>query len=598
MTCRTLLSITLFILLNCRSVRAQDNSWVDSGSGDWESPEWSSGLPGTNQNIFITNSGTKTVVMESTTALNYRDTLSIGSLTLASPGKVTNELWMNGAGLEVPLVIGETNDYSGSLTIADSNSVVEIDSSSLIVNGNMMIFGQFNETSGSVVNEGGEMDLGGYVWNYRLINATNAGTFNLSDGYLATSSLNIYYCADPSGVLAYPSIFNQTGGYHTNGSMNLEGNQISITDAGWFWAIATCSYNLSGGTLATGGIGTWYSVFNQTGGTNIVNSVNAQYNLSGGQLIAQNFGGGMTQTGGTNHSQELGGWGYSLSNGMVIASNLYVGMTFAQSGGVLMASNIQMERGTFQHNGGVCTASLVIFDQGTWREQAGEEDLGQLQLGPSGYSIIQFPSNTCTLRFADSSGLNWSNTGILSIQNWSGSLAGGGSNRIFFGTNRSGLTAEQLGRIQFQAPAGLSWGYYLAKILPTGELVPGYESYLDLLPAPFFTGEVPLNEGWYYLSQSNTFFGYYNLDLFPYVYHEDMGWEYFMDAGNTNNGAYFYDFTDGAFFYTEPALFPYVYDFKANSWLYYEPLPNTAGRYSSNPRWFFKYSTQAWVNHF
>ena len=76
-----------------------------------------------------------------------------------------------------------------------------------------------------------------------------------------------------------------------------------------------------------------------------------------------------------------------------------------------------------------------------------------------------------------------------------------------------------------------------------------------------------------------------------------MGWEYFVDAANGQQGAYFYDFSDDVWFYTAPSLFPYLYDFNANAWIYYSPVATPVGRYTSNPRWFYNYATQSWVNH-
>ena len=119
--------------------------------------------------------------------------------------------------------------------------------------------------------------------------------------------------------------------------------------------------------------------------------------------------------------------------------------------------------------------------------------------------------------------------------------------------------------------------------------------------APFFTGEIALSTpGWYWLGPqgANTYgFGYYSAEYAPYIFHQDLGWEYFVDAGDANHGAYFYDFTDGAYFYTTPAIFPYLYDFKAHAWMFYSPLTSSTDRYSSNPRWFYNYTTHAWVNH-
>lgn len=117
--------------------------------------------------------------------------------------------------------------------------------------------------------------------------------------------------------------------------------------------------------------------------------------------------------------------------------------------------------------------------------------------------------------------------------------------------------------------------------------------------APFFTDEKALGNNWFYLdptTNTNNPFGYYSALYFPYIYHLDLGWEYYMDGGN--GAAYFYDFADGTFFYTEPGLFPYLYDFNQSAWMYYSPASGEGvGRYTSNPRWFLNLTTQTWVNH-
>ena len=57
---------------------------------------------------------------------------------------------------------------------------------------------------------------------------------------------------------------------------------------------------------------------------------------------------------------------------------------------------------------------------------------------------------------------------ILYITNWHGSAVGGGDTQLFFGSNASGLTSQQLARIKFNLSGGLS----PARILATGEVVP------------------------------------------------------------------------------------------------------------------------------
>ena len=112
--------------------------------------------------------------------------------------------------------------------------------------------------------------------------------------------------------------------------------------------------------------------------------------------------------------------------------------------------------------------------------------------------------------------------------------------------------------------------------------------------AAFFTGEVPLGNGIYYLQFSNgTPFGYYSYLADPrWVFHFDLGYEYWFDANDAQSGIFFYDFSSGHFFYTSPSFpFPYLYDFSLNTLLYYYPDPNNPGHYTTNPRFFFDFAT-------
>jgi hypothetical protein len=110
--------------------------------------------------------------------------------------------------------------------------------------------------------------------------------------------------------------------------------------------------------------------------------------------------------------------------------------------------------------------------------------------------------------------------------------------------------------------------------------------------AAFFTGEVPLSNGVYYLQfPSSNLFGYYAyLSDSHYVYHFDLGYEYVFDSSDAN-AVYFYDFPSGHFWYTGANLFPYVYDFTLSSFLYYYPDNGNAGHYTTNPRYFFNFGT-------
>ena len=116
----------------------------------------------------------------------------------------------------------------------------------------------------------------------------------------------------------------------------------------------------------------------------------------------------------------------------------------------------------------------------------------------------------------------------------------------------------------------------------------------DLTHPPFFMGEVPLSNGFYYLQFPNgTPFGYYSYLTDPhFIYHFDMGYEYWFDANNADRGIFFYDFMSNHFFYTSPSFpFPYLYDFSLNTALYYYPDPHNPGRYTTNPRYFYNFAT-------
>ncbi len=120
-----------------------------------------------------------------------------------------------------------------------------------------------------------------------------------------------------------------------------------------------------------------------------------------------------------------------------------------------------------------------------------------------------------------------------------------------------------------------------------------FPSLVPVRPA-FFNGEIPLGNSNFFLRFSTTGnnFGFYSYAFFPFLYHFDLGFVYFLDANDGARGAYLYDFTSGSFFYTSPSFpFPYLYDFSLNALLYYFPDANNPGRYTSNPRYFYNFAT-------
>ena len=109
----------------------------------------------------------------------------------------------------------------------------------------------------------------------------------------------------------------------------------------------------------------------------------------------------------------------------------------------------------------------------------------------------------------------------------------------------------------------------------------------------FFAGESALSNGVYYLALPNgNAFGYYSYLPDPnYIYHFDAGYEYVIDANDGQGGMYLYDFASTHWWYTSRSFpFPYLYDFTLNALLYYYPDSAQAGRYTTNPRYFYDFT--------
>ena len=139
------------------------------------------------------------------------------------------------------------------------------------------------------------------------------------------------------------------------------------------------------------------------------------------------------------------------------------------------------------------------------------------------------------------------------------------------------LTAGQ------QTGTGMFW----AQIATVG-VTPG-------MPHPqFFTGETALGNGVYYLTLPDGVpFGYYSYDSYPYLYHFDLGFEYWLPTGDGADGAYLYDFTSGTWWYTSPSEWPYLYDFTLGATLYYYPNSTDSTHYTTNPRYFYDFGNDA-----
>jgi hypothetical protein len=275
-----------------------------------------------------------------------------------------------------------------------------------------------------------------------------SGTYTLSNGVVTTAGT----------IVAGNGNMEQAGGTHTvNGSLAIQGSLY------YYNGIVNRSivgvYDLDGGMLSADDISVGVAAtFSQSGGTN---------HVAGDIALTRST----DPIGYFHHGR------YHLYNGELAASNILVaGGELSQAGGRLIISNdFQLADTAFQQSGGQVTQSGVFtLANAYWYPASGSQQMGRLQLGvsDSAASILTLPAGANVLQLADSSGLVWSNQAVLNIFDWSGSLYGGGNQRIIFGNNAGGLTSQQLHQITFANPAGLAAGTYPARILATGEIVP------------------------------------------------------------------------------------------------------------------------------
>ena len=372
-------AIMLFTI-SALNVFADANSWLKPTSGNWEEPQWSQGiLPNYGHAVMITNAGWKAVQIAPSTAQNFPDSLTVYSITVASPVDSFNTLLVNYAGFDRPVTV----NYN--LTIGPG-AAMNILSSALRLNGppgvGLSVGGEFNQNDNSQV-IGNQGDVG---W-------VGPGVYNFNSGLIQLQHL---FVGGPNH-----GIFNQNGGSNSPGIVHFENGGI---------------YNLRDGDFN----GTTYTsdgtVFRQDGGR-----VHSLLEFHGGQYILNNgtnYGGvsapvygnyergyaSVIQNGGaiygpvTVGGEVQGGGSYTLSNGVISAPSIAVGMLgdfhqlggtvttpgtigvhygryirsdmrpgkFTLDGGSLSCGGLQIDVSSFTQNGGTNQIAGNLTFRGTW----------------------------------------------------------------------------------------------------------------------------------------------------------------------------------------------------------------------------------------
>ncbi|MDB5320154.1 MAG: hypothetical protein JWN40_1785 [Phycisphaerales bacterium] len=155
-------------------------------------------------------------------------------------------------------------------------------------------------------------------------------------------------------------------------------------------------------------------------------------------------------------------------------SSVSVGSQVATSGGaigyVVLGQNDQINNAApMTLTGG--TLDTKGFSEGSV-DGSGKGVAGIGTLAVAANSLIDMGASSSIVAFADSKAAAWGSN-ILNVYNWSGNPdVGGGTDRLFFGSDATGLTATQLADIRFFTDAGVTPIGSSAAMLGTGEVVP------------------------------------------------------------------------------------------------------------------------------
>ncbi len=86
----------------------------------------------------------------------------------------------------------------------------------------------------------------------------------------------------------------------------------------------------------------------------------------------------------------------------------------------------------------------------------------------------------------------------------------------------------------------------------------------DTGPAAPFEDAEELGEGWF----SSTWFGAFNLNFSPWIFHAEHSWMFVSD-GSTAESVFLFDLSSESWFFTGDATYPNLYSFGRNSWVFY-----------------------------
>jgi fibronectin-binding autotransporter adhesin len=429
-------------------------SLIKSGAGTWV-------LSGANTYTGGTTINAGTLQAGSTTALGpaANATLTFGSgstgkfqlfgfnttvidlNTNATVGTPIIESGSGTAGTDTLTVnTANTDTYAGVLQNGSTRvlALTKSGAGSLTLSGNNTYSGGTTLNSGGILNINsataigtGALALGGNA----TIDNTSASAITLTNGNALT--LN-------SGSLTFTGTKDLSFGVNTTTIGGTTGTRTITTTAGTLTVGAIVNGATIPTTFAKAGAGTLAVTGNST--------YTAATTIAGTLKVDNN---------GTTTSGKLGG-----TTGITINSTNSGTLLLSGSGSVTDRINnsatMTLNGGTFNTGG--------LQEHGATNNTAG---IGAVTLQSS--SIIDMASGTSILAFANSSAnsVAWGTGRSLDIWNWTGTpLTGGGTDRLYFGNDATGLTASQLLEIHFYTGAGTGLYGDPTLILADGEVVP------------------------------------------------------------------------------------------------------------------------------
>jgi T5SS/PEP-CTERM-associated repeat protein len=377
---------------------SRTNSWIDGGSGKWETgANWSSGFsPSTNDAVeMITNAGNKTVTIDFTTVLSNAvyPSMIISNLYIAGTANSTNTLFLNNAYMVMWLQILnsamtlETNgavvvNYSwihlpgtavsvigntgggASLTITNGGAVCDyegfIGSNSTSSANSVLVAG-----TGSVWSNQYYLDVGCSGWGNSLVISNGGAVCDLDGtlGYQAGSSNNTVVVTG-TGSVWYNQTYLDVGGSGSSNLLTIAGGSVAATNVavGYGNSASNNVLIVSGGNLfVTNALGIAPLIVSQAGGEDSLllsgGAITAnQLVLTNGANSVFTFNAGTLTSGGT----------FVTNNQVFVVGDGTDAATFQINGGVhSFVNNLEIRNNATLTGCGTINGNVVVDPGGT-----------------------------------------------------------------------------------------------------------------------------------------------------------------------------------------------------------------------------------------